>query len=325
MSGTINASSSKREPRISVLMAVYNGQRFLKAAVESILAQSFEDFEFIIVDDGSTDRSPALLRRYADRDPRIRLVSLPHAGLTRSLNQGLAIARGELVARMDADDVARPQRFARQVAFLDAHPDIVLVGCAHELIDANDHILQTEIPASDDQAIQERHLRGLTSICHPCVMARRAALSEIGGYDERYPAAQDLDLYLRLGEIGKLANLPQVLMQYRFHRDSTSDTRGELQLQCMQDAAERAWKRRGITGVYESHPHWRPGNDAEQLYYFALRVGHDAFCAGRRRTAVVHGLKAVRQRPFSKLPWRLLVCALIKPMGPQVAGGGEGG
>ncbi len=97
MPSAIGDSNSNREPRVSVLMAVYNGQRYLKAAVESILAQSFEDFEFIIVDDGSTDRSPALLKRYADRDARIRLVSIPHAGLTRSLNQGLALARGELV------------------------------------------------------------------------------------------------------------------------------------------------------------------------------------------------------------------------------------
>jgi len=317
--GSKGRSASGREPRISVLMSVYNGKRYLKPAVESILAQSLPDFEFIIIDDGSTDRSLALLEQYAGRDARMRLVSLPNAGLTRSLNKGLAMATGEFVARMDADDIAMPQRFAQQVAFLDAHPDIALVGCGYDLIDEKDRILDTEFPAGDDEAIQDRHLRGLTTICHPCVMARRRSLLSIGGYDESYPVAQDLDLYLRLGEVGKLANLPALLMKYRYHSHSTSDTRRELQLECMRRATERAWKRRGITGTLELPGHWRPGNDAEALYYFALTVGHRAFCVGQRRTAVAYGSKAVFRRPLRKLGWRLLLAALLKRVPPQVA------
>jgi hypothetical protein len=145
----------------------------------------------------------------------------------------LAIATGEFVARIDADDIASPEQFARQIAFLDAHPDIALVGCGYELVDARNRVLETVIPIAADHAIQERHLRGLTTICHPCVMARRQSLSNIGGYDERYPTAQDLDLYFRLGDTAKLANLPTVLMKYRYHSESTSDTRRQLQLECM--------------------------------------------------------------------------------------------
>jgi GT2 family glycosyltransferase len=318
VSGSTSRSRLGREPRVSVLMAVYNGERYLKQAVESILAQSFEDFEFIVVDDGSTDSSLKSLEQYAARDTRIRFITLPNAGLTRSLNEGLAIATGEFVARMDADDIAMPQRFARQVAFLDAHPDIALVGCGYELIDEKDRILDMEIPVGDDEAIQHRHLRGLTTICHPCVMARRQSLASIGGYDESFRVAQDLDLYLRLGEIGRLANLPAVLMKYRYHSHSTSDTRRELQLDCMRTATERAWKRRGLTGTFALPGHWRPGNDAEALHHFALRVGYRAFCAGQRRTAVVYGFKAVCRRPLRKLGWRLLICALFKRMGPPV-------
>jgi len=307
-------------------MAVYNGERYLKWAVESILAQSLQDFQFIFVDDGSTDRSLTLLHQYARRDPRIHLISLPHAGLTRSLNIALSSATGEFLARMDADDIARPERFAEQVAFLDAHPDIVLVGCGYELIDTKDRILETVIPVADDQTIQDRHLRGLTTICHPCVMARRQSLTGIGGYDESYPVAQDLDLYLRIGETGKLANLPAVLMKYRYHSHSTSDTRRELQLQCMRDATERAWKRRGITGEFEVQEHWRPGNDAEALYFFALGVGHRAYLAGHRRTAIIYALKAVYRRPFRKLGWRLLIYSLFKRITPPVVSdGGEVG
>jgi glycosyltransferase involved in cell wall biosynthesis len=319
MPGSKGRSRSGRQPRVSVLMAVYNGERYLKPALESILAQSFEDFEFIIVDDGSTDRSPALLQQCAARDARIRLIWVPHTGLTRSLNQGLAIATGEFVARMDADDIARPQRFARQVEFLTTHPDVALVGCGYDLIDEKDRILETVVPVAEDRAIQDRHLRGLTTICHPCVMARRQSLSSIGGYDESYPVAQDLDLYLRIGETGKVANLPAILMKYRYHSDSTSDTRRELQLECMRNATERAWKRRGITGTFELPGHWRPGNDPESLYGFALTMGHRAYCAGRRRTAVVYSLKAVVRRPLRKLGWHLLFCALFKRITPQVA------
>jgi hypothetical protein len=151
------------------------------------------------------------------------------------------------------------------------------------------------------------------------MMARRRSLSIIGGYDEDYPVAQDLDLYLRLGEVGKLANLPALLMKYRYHSHSTSDTRRELQLECMRRATERAWKRRGISGTFELPGHWRPGDDAESLYDFALTVGHRAFCAGQRRTAVIYGSKAVFRRPLRKLGWRLLLAALFKRMPPHVA------
>src|SRR4051794_24772902 len=112
-------------PPISVLLAVYNGGRYLRAAVDSILTQTFTDFEFIIIDDGSTDGSLATLREFAQRDPRINLVSRPNKGLTVTLNEGIALARGEFLARMDADDIALPQRFEKQIAYLRDHPECV--------------------------------------------------------------------------------------------------------------------------------------------------------------------------------------------------------
>src|ERR1700726_1508117 len=115
-------------PTISVLMPVYNAERYVAEAVESILSQTFADFEFIIIDDGSKDRSLAILEEYAARDPRIRLVSRPNTGIVKALNQGLALASGELVARMDADDIAMPERLAKQRDYLADHPECVMVG-----------------------------------------------------------------------------------------------------------------------------------------------------------------------------------------------------
>src|SRR5512135_1833139 len=122
-------------PLISVCMPVYNAERYIARAVESILGQTFGDFEFLILDDGSTDGSLEILRRYANHDPRIRLTSRPNKGLPPSLNELVDQARGEFIARMDADDVALPERFARQVEYLRAHPDCVLVGSRVQLVD----------------------------------------------------------------------------------------------------------------------------------------------------------------------------------------------
>ena len=128
-------------PLISVCMPVYNAKRYLGEAVESILSQTFRDFEFLIIDDGSTDRSLAILQRYAAQDARIRLSSEPNAGYVVRLNEMLHQARGDLIARMDADDVALPERFARQVEFLRSHPEVDVVGGAHENIDSKGHLL----------------------------------------------------------------------------------------------------------------------------------------------------------------------------------------
>jgi glycosyltransferase involved in cell wall biosynthesis len=123
------------EPAISVLMPVYNTERYVAEAVESILAQTFRNFEFLIIDDGSTDRSLSILKRYAERDPRIYLVSRPNTGYVIALNEMLAMARGEFIARIDADDIALPERFEVQVAYLREHPEVVCLGSKVQFID----------------------------------------------------------------------------------------------------------------------------------------------------------------------------------------------
>jgi len=302
-------------PLISVLMPVYNAQSYLAEAVESILSQSLGDFEFLILDDGSTDRSLKILRAYAAQDPRIRLTSRANGGYVSALNQLLEQAQGELIARMDADDVALPERLAKQVTFLQQHPAVLCLGSAFDLIDARDRRI-TSLPVPlDDAEIQRLALSGHTPINHPSAMMRRSALLQVGGYDEAFCPAEDLDLWLKLGEIGQLANLPEPLVKYRLHPDSVSERNCALQRQKALEACQQAWQRRGIVGQFEATDAWRPGPDRESQYRFAMQYGWWAFNSGERQTALTYALKAIRLWPSQIESWKLLGCSLFKPMG----------
>lgn len=185
-------------PRVSVLMPVYNGARFLESAVRSVLDQTFTDFELVAVDDGSSDKTPRILAELAARDGRIRVIRQANTGIVGALNNGLAECRGAYVARMDGDDLCLPDRFAEQVAHLDANPGCVLVGGLAELID--EHGATRGIVAGGPHRMTRLDVfppRIAVSI-HPLVMIRRAALEAIGGYRADFPHAEDYDLYIRL-------------------------------------------------------------------------------------------------------------------------------
>ena len=302
-------------PVISVLMSVYNAGPYLRPALDSILAQSFCDFEFIVIDDGSTDRSPEVLREYAARDARIRLTIRPNQGLTRTLNEAIELSRGEFLARMDCDDVALPTRFEKQLAALRADPSLVCAGGYFELIDGKGRLLTRLRPPTDDAAVQQLLLKGHTAICHPAAMMRRDAVAKVGNYDTYFKTTQDLDLWLRLGEVGRLANVPEVVLKFRQHDSSVSETKREEQRRFGREAVERAWKRRGITdGVYEADEPWRPGRDRASRHKYALRYGWWGFNSGARNTALAYGLKAVSILPLNAGGWKLLASAMVKPM-----------
>lgn len=203
-------------PAVSVLMPVYNGSRFLPAALASVLAQTFRNFELIAIDDGSTDGSSQILQEFARRDTRIRVVRQDNQGIVASLTCALALARAPLVARMDADDISRPDRFAKQVAFLERHPDIVTVSGAMDVIDENGVYLRTEAFPTLPESIASELLHR-SCVSHPAVMARTTTLRSVGGYRTGAQYAEDYDLWLRISEIGKIANLPDVLLSYRLH------------------------------------------------------------------------------------------------------------
>ena len=208
-------------PAVSVLMPVYNGARFLAEAIDSIRGQTFADFEFVIVDDGSTDASPAILADHARMDPRIRVVSQANAGIVAALNRGLAECRAPLVARMDADDVSLPPRLERQRAFLEAHPRVAVVGTALQLVSETGAV-GPEVRHATGQAAISRGLRRGNCLAHPTVMMRRGVVLAVGGYREFLRHAEDYDLWTRLVERHQLANLTECLLRYRVHGGQVS-------------------------------------------------------------------------------------------------------
>lgn len=300
-------------PKVSVVVAVHNAGAFLRAALDSVAGQTLRDFEVVVIDDGSTDESPAVLAEFAARDARFRVVTQVNTGLTKTLNIALKLCRGELVARMDADDVCLPDRFEKQVAFLDAHPDVVLLGGAYELIDERDRRLHVIRPPADDATLQTHCLAGTTPICHPLAMFRRADALAVGGYDESFPVAQDLDFWLRLGERGKMAALPDVLLRYRMHPKSVSEKKQALQVECMRRGAENARARRGLpTGGFANKDGWRADGSAGSVLRQTLQYGWWAWNLGERRTAAAYGARAVRLAPLSADAWKLLVFGALR-------------
>ena len=209
-------------PAITVLMPVYNAGPFLSQAVDSILKQTFTVFEFLIIDDGSTDGSGEILEEYARRDSRIQLVRRENRGLVATLNEGLNLARAPLVARMDADDVSLPQRLRLQVDYMRDNPDVAVVGCAIRLINSEGAPLNDACyPTRPDQVAL--HMRDMCSLAHPAVIMRREFVASVGGYRAMCRHAEDLDLWLRLLEHGaRLANLDEVLLLYRQHGNSVT-------------------------------------------------------------------------------------------------------
>lgn len=197
-------------------MSVHNGAPYLASAVESVLLERASDLELVVVDDGSTDASLKILEQVAARDSRLRIVRRPHCGLTASLNAALAAARGELTARLDADDLALPGRFAAQRTFMDAHPDVALVGSNAVLIDSEGRqIGHTNLGSLEHDLCVERLETMAAFIPHSSWMVRGDAMRALGGYDEFYRKAQDYDFMLRLSEGHRLACLGECTVALR--------------------------------------------------------------------------------------------------------------
>ena len=217
-------------PAISVVLPVYNAEAYVSEAVESILAQSFTDFELIAINDGSTDGSGAILRELAARDTRIVLVERPNDGLVSALNEGIESARAEFIARMDADDVAMPERFALQYARMVKEPELAVLGSLIRLIDEAGNVTGSGGYSLTPERIA-RYLRERgCPVAHPTVMMRRGAVLKVGGYRKAFSHAEDYDLWLRMSDLGyAIANLPQPLLNYRIHNANVSAVRGEEQ------------------------------------------------------------------------------------------------
>ena len=235
-------------PIISVLMPVYNAESYVSQAIESILSQSFKDFEFIIIDDGSTDSSLKILKNFSESDNRIQLYSRQNQGLIYTLNEGLGYCKGKYIARMDADDISLPNRLKVQVEYMEAHPNCVAVGSGVLLVDPEGDVLCSYPLLLTHQEIDNANLslKGGSAIVHPSVMFRGGAVESIGGYRKKYLHAEDIDLFLRLAEVGQLANINENLLEYRMHLASVGYSQRKLQIEGIYNAVVDACIRREL-------------------------------------------------------------------------------
>lgn len=213
----------RNPPSLSVVMTVFNGERHLSEAIDSLVRQSFDDFEIIIVNDGSTDGTGAIIQQFAVSDSRIRYVDLAHIGRVEALNTGCRLAQGKFIAIMDADDIALPDRFACQMDFLATHPSVVLLGTGVQKVSSDGRCFATVMFPTQSEEIK-RSLVSQGCFAHSTVVMAREAVFAVGAYRKAFPPAEDYDLWLRLAERYAVANLPQALVKYRAHPDQVSST-----------------------------------------------------------------------------------------------------
>jgi len=226
-------------------MSVYNGEKYLEDAITSILNQTYEDYEFIIVDDGSNDTTWNILKKYQDLDNRIIAFRFPvNYGTSQALNAALKIARGEIIARQDADDVSIPQRLEKQISYLEEHSEIGLLGCRVLMVDEYGNGLREAYTLVENDEIQTTLLDHMC-ICGPTFVINRRYFEQAGYFfTEDMSYSEDYDLCLRMGEITNLHNLDEVLYHYRQHPQSVSYTKRYQQLRNKTIALERAGIRR---------------------------------------------------------------------------------
>ncbi|MDH5661482.1 MAG: glycosyltransferase [Elusimicrobiota bacterium] len=201
---------------ISVIMSVCNEEEHVSEATESILDQTFNDFEFIIVNDGSVDKTYEIIKRHAEIDKRIKIMSHEkREGLAKSLNDGIKIAKGKYIARMDADDISLPERLQRQVEFMERNPETGAIGSCYQEVDESGNILPRKQNPQSWKDIKKA-LFFYNPISHPTTMIRKEILEKTGTYDETFPTSQDYELFSRIAQFSELRNHDEVLLIRRF-------------------------------------------------------------------------------------------------------------
>lgn len=202
-------------PKVSVLLPAYNAEKYLPEAIESILKQSYQDFELLVVDDCSTDSTWQVIQKYANLDSRVVAIqNQKNLKLSGSLNVAIAHANGDYLARMDADDWSYPDRFQKQVTYMDANPEVGIVGGSMEVCDELLNVVSTRRYHQTDDDIR-RHLFRYSPFSHPLIMIRKSVIDEVGGYRDKFNPAEDYELYFRVGKRAKFGNLQDVLLKYR--------------------------------------------------------------------------------------------------------------
>ena len=217
-------------PKISVIMSVFNGEKYLRESIESILNQTYSDFEFIIINDASTDKTKEILEKYGQQDQRIKIINnLTNIGLTKSLNKALRIAQGEYIARQDADDFSSAERFEKQIEFLEKNPEIKLLGTFGYSIDGAGKILREEKFPISPEEIKKTFIKR-NQFIHGSIIIEKKALDQIGFYNEDFETTQDYELWFRFLRKFKTANLPLFLAKKRYLKNMVSLNKEKIQI-----------------------------------------------------------------------------------------------
>ena len=296
------------DPFFSVIIPVFNGEQYLDQAIESITRQSFSDFQLIIIDDGSTDASMDIIQDHKSRDGRIVARSRERTGVARARNDAVVLATGRFVAFLDADDVAEPGRLELQHDALEHHPDCVGLGGQILFMDREGcPVFRSDFPV-DHESIDKAHMGGAGCVLSQGTSAlSRDAVLQVGGYRAQYQVAEDLDLLLRLAEIGRLANLTETLIRCRLHAESLTQTHLDTGHRFAAAAIQEARARRGLpmedVRVPEAHHRLPPAEFMSR----AMKAHQHGF----RKTAVKYAFRSIFAAPSDPTAWRTALVVLL--------------
>jgi glycosyltransferase involved in cell wall biosynthesis len=304
-------ATSLSVPRVSVLMAVRDGIPYLDAAIQSILTQTFNGFEFIIVNDGSTDGTKSRLEEWSIRDSRIRVFNCPAEGHFQALNFGLAQCRAEYVARMDADDIALPERLFLQAEHLDRSDEMVVVGGQTWAIDGDADVMFAIRCPTGSKEIEQSLLSGRNCLSHPTVMMRKSAVNQAGGYRDESPS-EDYGLWLRMLDCGRLSNLPQFVLHYRLHAQASRVAKHAIQRQIASRLLAEAHHRRGTPQPDSLPTDYSPQTVARIHHHWAMSATNE----GNWKAAKKHAKHSLRLEPTNLHAWWTYFKSLIRFRNP---------
>lgn len=295
-----------KKPQVTVLMPVYNAARFLAEAIKSILGQSFTDFEFLIINDGSTDKSLDIIKQFAVQDKRIKIINRKNKGLVASLNEGVGLAKGKYIARQDADDISLPARLEQQLEYLENHPDTGLLGTNLKVIDEKGEQVPPSIAnvdlltSPDDLKLAEIFSN---QFAHGSVIVRTDLIKE-SNYDDSYKHAEDYDLWTRISHKTALANLKEPLYVWRFHEKGVTATKS---------AAMKAQAFKVVSREFQYYLTHKSEYKFFSFHPFSMRGGVRAYLSRKssvyRDMAILYGRHGLRRRAV----FVILLAALHAP------------
>jgi len=321
-------------PLVSIIMSVYNGEKFLHECIEGINAQTFSDYEVIVIDDGSTDRTPDILYSWAKENRRVRIIIRKNEGLTSALNLAISMARGEYIARHDADDISVPNRLEEQVEFLDKHSDVVLIGSHVVEFEKKQSLIALYMPPDSHEFIVKTLHKGENPLVHGSIMFRKSAFKKLSeGYRFRY--SQDYDLYLRFLSLGELRIYPEILYALRNHSSRIGTKvrmlRGPIRKLIMQINGLVPWDSDSesiIANYQEDKPLWQvleehiiqsvsvPSKNKMKAQHFMSMIG-DNLERNKKITAIASALKSIGVCPTWWKTWLSLPYAFIGVLLPR--------